>query len=301
MLRGLTGLLILVVGVASTALATCPGDAVASDSTMLTGVFGTLAIELCVTRSGMTDTYAYTVTNLGPGKGTPTGFMVTGLGRLVTIAVAPSAGLMTSLAEIDCGTWWSWSPSFTPPITPPETPIRATGTFSISVKGPTFPAPVLAAVASSTHLEAFTILGPCACPEVAADDTLSGCSCTHGAAPVCVVTPVFVGEGSRIEVIGGPDTQHIETCDSSWVRHGFTGMVAPEGAGEFRLFINDAQVPLSQVLVCHPSEEPGVATFSLFWYVQFPPWHFPPGTHEVRGEWESFPTASYPGTYTLGQ
>jgi hypothetical protein len=293
-------ILLAVVGLVSSfaAFASCPTGAIANESIMVTGKLGMLAVEVCVTRSGTTDTYTYTVTNLGTSTELPDSFMVTGLGRFTTTAVSASSRLAHSHVETSCGTWWLWSSLLGSDPSIPALPLRAAATFSITVEGPTTPVSVLGAMGASGRVVEFKTLGPCACPDPWDRDSSGGCSCSDEAPFDCVATTYFTGKGTQIKILGDADVQHILDCDESWVRHGFC-CGADAGAGVFRLFLDGAPVPLDHQIVCRPSVDPGVSSVSENWFVRFPAGFFEPGTYELRGEWESFATADSPAyTYT---
>ena len=90
----------------------CPVDSMATDSEILTGVFGTVVVEVCVTRSGIQDTYTYRVTYLGGGATQPCGLLISGAGKFDTVSMSAPTGWLTSISDSsDCATWWSWSES----------------------------------------------------------------------------------------------------------------------------------------------------------------------------------------------
>jgi hypothetical protein len=273
---------------------TCPLGAIASDSDLLTvPTVGMVAIEVCVTRDGLEDTYTYRITKLGMGATDLCGLLVSGPGNIDTVGMSAPTGWHTSADDVssDCATWWTWSTlsSFGGGgILRGRTVI-----LSVTVEGPTAPVDVPAALAVCGKGETvpFRILGPSACSGLAEAGASGTCVCSeHG----CVAERAFEGDGTRISILGGPDTQVLPQCDASWVRHGWVGVeLDPDSVG-FRLFIDGVPVGLDRQVLCGPSSEVGVPTYAVHYYKQFGAFFFDVGIYEVMGEWEYYGTSADP-------
>lgn len=101
--------LVLAISFAGWGQSICPAGAIASDSEVVTGVFGTVAIEVCVTRSGEQDTYSYRLTHLGGGTENPCGLLIPGIGRMDTVSTSGPTGWSSTTTTSSCGAWWTWS------------------------------------------------------------------------------------------------------------------------------------------------------------------------------------------------
>ncbi len=262
---------------AMTALGVCPPGAIASDSELLTGPFGSIAIEACVTRSGGQDTYTYRLSYLGGGLTPPCGLLLSGEGTFDTVAVTSPAGWASDTFDTyDCSTWWSWV----------DLSYGASGTgfvhghtltMSVTVDGETIPTTVPAAIAICGKSEVpFGILGP------------SSADASR-----------FEGEGNRILVLGGAEIQTIPRCEPSWVSHGFGGEDLTPETAIFRLTIDGVPIPLTPEVLCVPSHELGIQLAEVFWFVQFPADYFDVGVYEVTGMWESAPSTAFPSGLTF--
>jgi len=285
-------LVVTVLAWASAALGRCPLGAIATHSTFVGGALGSIAVETCVTRSGGEDTYTYTVTDLSARTPGFCSFAVAGIGVLSTVAqAAPSGWTGVVLPAGSCASWWAWSTiGFGSPLPPPHGLIPGgSAVFSMTVNGPTTPAEVSAQIQSCGGKPvSCTVLGPSACPEIEEASYEATCACTPRGG--CTAIELFEGDGTRIQVIGGPDTQVLMQCDPSWVRHGFLGPDLSPSEVEFRLWIDGSPVPLTMTEMCMPGDEPGQSVITIMWHAQFPPSYFTIGTHEVTGEWEVFDT-----------
>jgi len=294
------GVLVAMVVSCSCLAGTCPRGALATDSEMVLGEkFGVVAVEACVTRTGSEDTYTYRVTNLSRGPVDVCGFMVTAFGTPETVLVASPAGWAgrTTWADTGCGTWWTWSTLEgllrTGAIGPGESQV-----FAVTVRGPTTPVDVRAAVGfCGGSTEGFTIVGPSGCTG-GTGGAIDGCACgVRG----CTAVDAFEGDGPRIRLVGGPDTQVISACEPSWVRHGWLGPGLEAGDVEFRLSIDGFAVGLNLLQACWPDIEVGVTGATLNWGKQFPAGFFSAGTHELIGEWEQYPSVEFPSGFTFAR
>ncbi len=293
MLAGKTGLItaIAMIGLTIAVGARCPMDAIATDSTFVGGASGSVAVETCVTRSGTEDTYTYTITDLSARSPGFCSFAVAGVGVLRTIAQASPPGWTGhELPAGSCASWWVWSTIGFGSTLLPRPGLLPGGSVivSVTVAGPTTPAEVSAQLQTCEGKPiTLTVLGPSACPGILAAGYETTCACsTRG----CTTLNLFEGDGNRIQVIGGPDTQTIPRCEPSWVRHGFLGPELSASDVAFRLRIDGMLVPLTQTEMCTPGDEPGRSVIAIMWHTQFPPNFFDVGTHEVIGEWEVFDT-----------
>ncbi len=254
----------------------CPVDSMATDSEILAGGFGTVVVEVCVTRSGTQDTYTYRVTYLGGGASQPCGLLVSGVGKLDTVSMSAPTGWRTAVSDSsDCATWWTWSESRLG-VGDPMIRIGRTMVMSVTVAGGTATADVPAAISFCGKEQIpFSILGP----------SQSGL-----AAP-------FVGIGARIYALVSGGAQTIAQCEPSWVRHGFSGVSLDPDSVLFRLLVDGVEVMLDQEILCVPSTEAGVELTQVFWYQQFPADDFATGLHEVTGIWEGSAAAFPPDGY----
>ncbi len=278
------------------AVGSCPPGTLASDSQMVSGKFGTMAVEVCVTRDGSMDTYTYTMTLARSGPDSPSGFALGGYGRFDTLDTSSSSGLRSTVSESDCATWWMWSSLRVVPAPPPAVALHRRATFTLTLAGPTEPVPVPASIASAAGAVAeFTILGPSACAESRSDGAAISCTCTDAIPPVCTGISAFVGDGTRIRVMGGPEMLTISECEPTWVQHGFLTTGDEEMDVAFRLFVDGVPIGLTEQSLCGPSTEAGSVLLRRLWSKQFSPFAFAPGVHEVRGEWEWFDTPEEPG------
>jgi len=273
----------------------CPIGTIETDARMLTGKFGTITIEACLSRFGGQDTYTYRVTHLGVGMAEVCALMVSGIGLFAGLGQTAPLGWTTVADNAgSCASWWGWSTMSVFPggmsLGPGES-----ATFSVTLAGPTTPAEVHAAIGlCGGATEPFTILGPSACSDITEMSVYESCLCgPHG----CARGAAFDGEGSRISVNPmDPDVQTIDACEPSWVRHGFTGPSAAIGSGEFRLSVDGVPVPMDVEVTCTASYELGTLLHAVLYHVQFPANYFAPGTYDVTGEWEIFGTPVAPGT-----
>ncbi len=284
---------VLLIVLTGTAVARCPLDAIATHSSFVGGAIGSVAVETCVTRSGTEDTYTYTLTDLSVRALGLCSFAVAGVGVLGTTAQeAPSGWTGAELPAGSCASWWAWSTigfGSSLPLPPPRGLIPGGSlAFSVTVEGPTTPAFVTAQIQTCGGKPfTTTVLGPSACPEIEEASYETSCSCSPRG---CTAVDLFEGDGNRILVIGGPDTQTIPRCEPSWVRHGFLGPDLSASDVEFRLWIDGTRIPLVQTELCTPGDEPGGSVMTVMWHTQFPPDFFDVGLHEVVGEWEAFDT-----------
>ncbi|MBE0636523.1 hypothetical protein IH601_11050 [Candidatus Bipolaricaulota bacterium] len=267
----------LVLAVACSALgqSACPAGALASDSEVVTGVFGTVAIEACVTRADGQDTYTYRLTHLGGGPENPCGLLISGIGLMATVSTTAPTGWTASTTLSDCGAWWTWSSSVLGSASGSSL-IGRTLTMSVSLEGETVPTDVIAAVSLCGKAPIpFRILGPSS----------------------STATTAFVGDGQRITVLGSADTQTIVECEPSWIRHGFTGASLDPDSAVFHLFVDGTEIALNRQVLCVPSYEVGVETTEVYYYYQFPSEYFSIGAHVVAGLWEASEIAAPPTGY----
>jgi hypothetical protein len=258
----------------------CPVDSVATDSEVLAGAFGTVIVEVCVTRSGLQDTYTYRLTYLGGGAARPCGLVVSGAGKLDTVSMSAPRGWRTSISDTsDCATWWSWSDSLLGRDLG-TLPIGRTLVASVTVEGGTATAdlPALLSFCGKEQIP-FSILGP---------------SQSGVAAP-------FVGTGARIYALVAGGAQTIAQCEPSWVRHGFIGDSLDPDSVLFRLLVDGVEVALNREILCMPSTEVGLELTQVLWYQQFPADYFAAGVHEVTGVWEGSAAAFPPDGYVWDQ
>lgn len=271
----LLGGLLLAISCTGWGQSVCPAGALASDSEVVTGVFGTVAVEVCVTRSDGQDTYTYRLTHLGGGVESPCGLLIPGIDRLDTVSVTGPTGWTSITTPSSCGAWWTWA-SGVIGSSVGSSLIGRTLTMTVTVDGETTPTDVTAAISLCGKAPIpFRILGP---------------SSATAASP-------FVGEGQRISVLGGGDTQAIVVCEPSWVRHGFAGPSFDPDSVVFHLFIDGIEIGLDHQVLCIPSYEVGVETTEVYYYVQFPADYFTTGAHVVTGVWEASAIASPPDGY----
>jgi len=254
----------------------CPLGAVASDSEVVTGVFGTVAIEACVTRADGQDTYTYRLTYLGGGPESPCGLLISGIGKFDTVSTTAPTGWASSTSPSDCGAWWTWS-SGVLGSGPGSILLGSTLTMSVTIEGETIPTDVSAAISLCGKAPIpFSILGPSSLTAATA----------------------FVGVGPRIVILGGSDVQVIAECEPSWVRHGFTGAGLDPDSVVFHLFVDGVEIPLDRQVLCVPLYEVGVETTQVYYYAQFPSDYFAIGAHMVTGIWEASEIAAPPIGYT---
>jgi hypothetical protein len=274
---------------------TCPLGTIETDARILSGKFGMISVEACFSRVGGEDTYTYRVTHMGVGTIEVCAFTVSGIGLFTTVGqTGPMAWTGTTADDAGCASWWGWSTMSTLPggaaVGPGES-----ATFSITVPSETTPARVQTAIGLCGGAEeSFLILGPSACPGVTEMGFDASCVCgPHG----CARAAAFEGDGMRIGLLPtDPDVQTIETCEPSWVRHGFSGPGAAIGTGEFRLFIDGAPVPMDAEVMCSASSELGTPLHAVLFHVQFPAEYFAPGSYDLAGEWEILASPAGPGS-----
>ncbi|MBN1859770.1 hypothetical protein JW848_11300 [Candidatus Bipolaricaulota bacterium] len=282
---------ILLVGLIGAVGVGCPLDAIATHSSFVGGAAGSMAVETCVTRSGSEDTYTYTLTDLSVRTPGFCSFAVAGIGALRTVAqTSPPRWAGHEIPAGSCASWWVWSTiGFHPTLPAPRGLLPgASVAFSITVEAPSTPAEVSAQLLTCNGKPVTTtVLGPSACPDILSSGYEATCACS---ASGCTTINLFEGDGSRIQVIGGPDTQTIPRCEPSWLRHGFLGSELSSSDVAFRLWIDGVSVPLVQTEMCTPGDEPGGSVMAIMWHVQFPADHFDVGLHEVVGEWEALDT-----------
>lgn len=282
---------ILLIGLTRVGAAGCPAGAIATHSSFVGGAAGSIVVESCVTRSGSEDTYTYTLTDLGVRTSGFCSFAVAGIGVLRTVAQTSPAGWVGhELSAGSCASWWAWSTvGFRPTLPAPRVLLPGTSVvFSITVEAPSTPAEVSAQLQTCNGKPVTTtVLGPSACSDILAAGYDATCACS---ASGCTTINLFEGDGNRILLIGGPDTQTIPQCEPSWLRHGFLGSDLSASDVAFRLWIDGVSVPLVQTEMCTPGDEPGGSLIAIMWHAKFPANYFDVGVHEVVGEWEAFDT-----------
>ena len=278
---------IVLTGWAGCALADCPPGAIASRSTLISDPkLGTIAVEACVTRDGLEDTYTYEITRLSGGSADVSGFRLLTHCEVETTSMPTLPGWRseTTLAPDDCGTWWDWSVIATS-IVGGSLGIGETVTFSMTVERPAVPfrnglGTLMNAAGASVN---FRTLVPQIC------------------APAW-----FEGDGTRILVIGGDAVQTIQECDAAWVRHGVTlyGEDVDLGAADWALFIDGGLVPMDMMRYCEPGIGVGERVNQAMASKQFAPGYFTVGRYELRGVWtvppsDEFPALVFEQTITL--
>jgi hypothetical protein len=272
----LLGGLVLAISWASWGQSVCPAGALATDSEVVTGVFGTVVVEVCVARSDGQDTYTYRLTHLGGGVENPCGLLIPGIGRMDTVSTAGPTGWSATTTPSGCGAWWTWSSSVLGSGVGSSL-IGRTLTMSVTIDGETTPTDVTAAISLCGKAPIpFRILGPSS----------------------ATASTAFTGSGQRITILGSGDTQTIVVCEPSWVRHGFAGPGFDPDSAIFRLFIDSVEVALDHQVLCVPSSEVGVNTALIYYYVQFPADYFTTGPHVVTGVWETNEIVSPPDGYS---
>jgi len=258
-------LLLITVSIVGLSDPLCPIDTIASESDVVTGAYGHVVVDACLTRSGGEDTYTYQLTYFGSWIGRPCGFSLSGRGKLTDTTTGASSGwTATTHPTTDCGSWWTWSESMIGSGSG-AVPLMRILTLTLTIPEETQPSECLASVQFCGKGEAYLA-------------TLGPASSSYELE--------FIGEGLQVSVMRNPAVpQVLGECEPSWLRHGY--IVTEDGlAGLFTLYIDGTEVPLSVQRMCRPRISSMTDGELLYFYTQFPAGYFEVGDHEVTGVWE---------------
>ena len=242
----------------------CPGTAIASDTTTVTGAFGDVVVDVCITRSAGMDTYTYRLTYLGDPAGSVCGLLVSGKGDLETTSMSgPGDWVATAHPVTSCASWWTWSePLFS--IAPGFPMLSRTLTLSVTVGEETVPAPMPCTLAfCGKESILFWTLGP---SDPAADAR-------------------FEGEGPRVNLVTGPVLQTVLRCEPWWVQHGLIFSESVPASASFSLFLDGVEVPLVREVTCEPFAEVDTTQSYVLFHRQFNPDELGAGVYELTGVW----------------